>query len=733
LGHEKPYPHRNSLSSLLYPYGTMQLGKGDSWKSYKKHVPSLYDLAGVMLEWLAECSYVQMESSNPTNPKKLFPPTYKETKESEALSKARISSFLVGRKRFQISNTKVKYTTKERCYTTVDYVRSYTIKTVSNELSVKWFLQPVLKLNLDTGELLEHEFQAYVDAVVTSGFLAFPYRLNSYTLCVLVVLGESVSWNKVKQVCEHLASSSSTVLYKSSSLFTSVPAPLSLNSQEELCSWINFDLDQSKDIFQQIIGFHIEQPLALEEEPDDDPAPSLSEEQKVEIATVPELNDQPYFPPTDWIVEASLRQQLIGFLGVEDKNALKMLGLYLFGRKCKIFDSPIADESLIAGLFNWEKKSKNNKPIVGPALKFLSQHVKVDENPNSYRGISTSFKLPELPKNLITSSKKTGPYAEPVLLGSGGRIREFVAKRNEQKMDVARSSSTNYPNQTTDDLLEHLNNLPNNYFQKTTNEHMREMLSAAENLDGLGKFTALNALRDIQLLPKPIYKKSRKTCRIYTVGYSYQNLARNIRNIAFRGNLKVDIRHSQLSIACYLYGYSGLNTHLKNETLWDYLVEETGLSKGKLKSILYSSFYMSAKEFHPSCNPALKQPDIEISDVRRFGAVKEIQELMDHRTIFINNKLGFVQEDAFKNKFQDIPFNEKLAVISQCLELEILSSSINYILGLTDNQISLFLHDGFYIKGDKTKFHGIAEKMKLLVDEQLRDLGIISGLDVVFS
>jgi hypothetical protein len=106
---------------------------------------------------------------------------------------------------------------------------------------------------------------------------------------------------------------------------------------------------------------------------------------------------------------------------------------------------------------------------------------------------------------------------------------------------------------------------------------------------------------------------------------------------------------------------------------------------------------------------------------------------MDHRTIFINSKLDFVQEDAFKNKFQDIPFNEKLAALSQCLELKILSTSIAYVLGLKDHQISLFLHDGFFIKGDKSKFSGIAEKMKLLVDEQLRDLGIVSGLDVVIS
>ena len=732
MGREKTLPHSNSLSALLNPYGTTQIGKGDTESCYKIHVPELLELAEVMMDWLAGCSFAQIESSS-ANPVRLFPPTYKKDNKSKPINKTRITSVLLGRKRFQVSNKKVKFTTTRRIYSTVDYVRSYIVKPITKELTVKWFLQPVLYVNLDTGELLEHEFQAYIDAVVSNGFLAVPYRLSSYENCVLVVLGESVSWNKAKRIAEQLASSSNTVLIKRSSLFSSVPAPLSLNSHDELCSWIDKDLDQSEDIIKQIIGFNKAQPSALEDELNVAIVPNQTEENNAEIATIPILDEQPYFCPNDWIVERSLRLQLIEYLGVEDKNALKMLGLYLFGRKCQIYKDPVADESHIAALFNWEKKRRNNKAIVGPALEFISKHVKVVYNPHSYKGLATSFKLPDLPQSLITGSKKLGPYVDPVLLGTGGRTREFVTKRIGQKLSIAKSSTSNYPNQTSDLLLEHLNNLPNNYFQKITNQHMEEMLSAVRNLAGRGNYVALNALRNIQLFPQPIYKKSTKTCRIYTVGSSYQNLSRSIRNIAFRGNLKVDLRHSQLSIACYLYGYHGLDHHLKNGTLWDYLVEETGLSKGKLKSILYSSFFMSAKEFYPSCNPALSLHDIEVDDVRNFGAVREMKQLLDHRTTFIYSKLDFVQEDVFKNKFQDIPFNEKLAAISQCLELEILSSSISYISGLKDNQISLFLHDGFFIKGDKTKFHGIAEKMKLLVDEKCRTLGIISGLDVVFS
>lgn len=721
-----------SYAHVLFPTQTEKLGLGKTEQSYRKHVPDLFDLALMMLDWLEVCSSVQISCSS-TKPKKLFPSSYPTPSKTERISATRITSVLLGRKMLLVSNRNTRYTVKTKLTKREDGIRFWTSATETEELKVKWYLQPVPSIDLHTGEICEDQLLAYINAVTSAGYLTFPYRLSNYENCVLVVLGNSVAFDVAVGTCKLLAQSSTIISPRRSSLFDDVPAPLSLNSKHELCSWINMDLEQSKEIFQQIIRYQSSHQTMLDLVIEADPYTPSIIEQHTEIASLPRLDEQADLPPTDWIVERSLRLKLIEFLGVEDKNALKMLGLYLFGRTCKFFDDPIADETTIAALFNWQTKSKNNKPIVGPALKFLSQHVKLVENPHSYRGLSTSFNLPDFPKKLITSSKTPGPYADPVLLGSGGRTREFVAKRTEQKMDVARSSSSDYPNQTTDDLLEHLNNLPNNYFQKITNEHMREMLGIAEQLEGESKFMALSSLREIQLYPKPIYKKSRKTCRIYTVGSSYQNLSRIIRNIAFRGNLKVDLRHSQLSIACCLYGYCGLNGYLENGTLWDYLMGETGLSKGQLKSILYSSFFMSAKEFHPYSNPALRLPDIEISDVKKFGAVREIQELMEYRTHFINSKLDFVQEDAFKNKFQDIPFNEKLAALSQCIELKILSSSIGYVLGLKDHQISLFLHDGFFIKGDKTKFPGIAEKMKLLVDEQLRELGIVSGLDVVFS
>jgi hypothetical protein len=721
-----------TVAAIIFPKQTAILGLGKTEQSYREHVPDLFDLALVMLDWLTGCSSVQISSSS-TKPKKLFPPTYPKPSRTENISATRLTSVLLGRKTLLVSNRKTTYTVRSKKSKREDGIRSWITVSETEELMVKWYVQPIPSLNIDTGEIHEGELDAYTNDAISAGYLTFPYRLSSYENCVLVVLGNSVAFDVAVGICKSLARSSTIISPKRSSLFDDVLAPLSLNSNQELCSWINIDLEQSKEIFQQIIRYQSSHQISLEGVIEPDPVSPPLQEQILEIASLPELDDQPYTLPTDWIVERNLRQQLIEFLDAEDKNALKMLGLYLFGRKCQIYKDPIADERTIAALFNWEKKRKNNKAIVGPALKFLSEHVKIVENPHSYRGLSTSFKLPDLPPNLTTSSKNLAPYTDPVLLGSGGRIREFVAKRMEEKLDVARSSTSNYPNQTTDSLLEHLNNLPTNYFQKTTNEHMDRMLDIAELLEGESRMKALSTLRDIQLFPKPIYKRSRKTCRIYTVGSSYQNLSRNIRNIAFRGNLKVDLRHSQLSIACYLYGYRGLDNHLRNGTLWDFLVGETGLSKGRLKSILYSSFFMSAKEFHSLSNPALNLPDIEIDDVRKFGAVREIQELMDHRTIFINSKLDFVQEDAFKNKFQDIPFNEKLAALSQCLELKILSTSIGYVLGLKDHQISLFLHDGFFIKGDSTKFSGIAEKMKLLVDEQLRDLGIISGLDVVIS
>lgn len=122
VGSRKKPAHINSLAVILYPHETEQLDKGDTEKSYNKHVPALFELAGEMANLLRDSSYVQISRSD-SNPKKLYPPTYTIDKHSEHISITRMCSVLLGRHRLQISNRRVTYREHRRKYKLEDGIR----------------------------------------------------------------------------------------------------------------------------------------------------------------------------------------------------------------------------------------------------------------------------------------------------------------------------------------------------------------------------------------------------------------------------------------------------------------------------------------------------------------------------------------------------------------------------------------------------------------------------------
>ena len=141
---------------------------------------------------------------------------------------------------------------------------------------------------------------------------------------------------------------------------------------------------------------------------------------------------------------------------------------------------------------------------------------------------------------------------------------------------------------------------------------------------------------------------------------------------------------------------------------------------------------MLSLEFDPYSHPALKDNLATRDDLRRFINVNELRALYAAREKYIKNGLENVEKDAFGNPLKASDYNVKLASLSQSYELKILSEATNYVLNLKSNTICLWLHDGFFVNGNTTKFNGISNNLKKLVEKSLNDIGIKSSLESTF-
>ena len=742
--------HVNSAGVTLYPKEVHSLGKGNNDDQYKKHAPELYELASQVQKLANMASRLKLHSAD-ANPVEYFglPCNLARRRRKDGteykvpnLSMPRAMSVLLGRKRMVITQVSAKNTVNGTERVRIDGILSRRRSSHTTFVPVNYFLQP-LPFHIDsaTGEIDDDIALRYIQECKKKGFLAELYRLSDDELCAIVMLGTDYEHSAALQVAKHLASLSTSVRADRCSLVEPVHSPLSLNAECELCAWYEKHLEDSSSILQSLIDFTTA-PVPLEESfgelsaphvepdiPDVDaalPAPD-------DLPDLPDLNDQPVRYPKDWIVSAAFRRECIETLGTEDPCALKLLGLWLWGWRDDVTKLPIASNETLASLLGWESRIKGKRQVVKPALDMLEKLTQVKIKEHNYKGRATCFDLPDIPFKLIDLGREQYiPIADPVLLGSGARVREHITRQDEWRRSVAESSSSNYPSDVSDGLINSLNNLPANYFSKLTTTHWETMLERALCLDDDGRESALKTLRHIQFHQQPIYKRAKNTSRIYTVGYSYQTLQRDIRNTAFSGCLKVDLRHSQLSIACWMYGYHELDPVLKDGTAWTYLCGRSGLTKDKIKTILYATLFMRSLEFDPCWHPALKNQSVSHDDLRRFIGVKELRALFAAREKYIKNGLENVEKDAFGNPLKATDYNVRLASLSQSYELKFLREAIIYVTNLKSNHICLWLHDGFFINGNQTKFSGISNNLTKIVDKSLNEIGIVSSLESTF-
>jgi hypothetical protein len=249
------------------------------------------------------------------------------------------------------------------------------------------------------------------------------------------------------------------------------------------------------------------------------------------------------------------------------------------------------------------------------------------------------------------------------------------------------------------------------------------MLSMADELPDESKTQALTSLTAIQQNPKPSYTQGLNTVRLYAEGGHYQTLKKDIRDLVFDGCIKLDLAHSQLSIAAHITKAESLLRLCSSGELWDYLIQKTGIEKATIKEFVYSVLFADSEVINEDDLPThIKKA------YRELVKTPEISEFLLKRTDYLIYTFNESTTDAFNNKLTGRN-NQKFNSLISSIELMILKPGIEYILNKNSRtKIVLWLHDGFYLSGSKKETLFNAKCIIDIVNKELINLKIPTKL-----
>lgn len=574
---------------------------------------------------------------------------------------------------------------------------------------VDWYVQEIRTLDDSTGEVNDDLPNNFAIHCNKKGLKTALYKLDDYRIGCIVCI-PSCQHSGAVEKAQELVAPFPSIKYGDSSLYRDYPLPLTLNSNGSLCSFID-DVD-GRVTFDVLFS-------------DDQPAPELEEEKPTPTpqAYVEPDTPIPFFRKdriikTDWMVESSFREQLIQDYG-EDRIILALIGLFLFGSFRDADDDAFAiiDTETMLQILG-KKHSKKN--LISSNLQRLGELINIETiRPFYIRSKATSFRIVDIPDYMKQAQEqKNKPKVNPVLLsdGSSKRIKHSI-------IDIGINQNTIYPNDVSSQLLSYLNDLPSNSFQSRVKKHWETMLIMAGELSDESKEQTLASLTAIQQNPKPSYSQGLNTVRLYADGGHFQTLKREIRDVAFDDCIKLDLAHSQLSIAAHITKTESLTKLCSSGELWKYLIQKTGLEKALIKEFVYSVLFNDSEVIDENELPVhIKKAYVELIKT------PEISDFIQSREDYLIYNFNDSTTDAFNNKLTG-KNNQKFNSLIASIELKILSPGIEYLLNKdTRTKIILWLHDGFYLSGSKKETTYNAKCMINLVNSELLKLGIASKL-----
>lgn len=309
------------------------------------------------------------------------------------------------------------------------------------------------------------------------------------------------------------------------------------------------------------------------------------------------------------------------------------------------------------------------------------------------------------------------------------------------------------------DLVEHLNQLPSNYFYSQLARNFDAIQKYAKSQESLFQKHILRLLRTLYRSPVPQYR-TKHGYRIFAAGHSIQSMPSAMRPILMPKCIELDLRAAQLAIVSKLWDLKTLRAALEYENVWEELMITVQFPPGSIshKKLLKKSIYsfvngMKRTDMARALSGNAAKEGVQIQSSSRvikrlFGSpiLAGIEEARSRAYQEIEDNGG--AEDAFglwhssDGLNSHLTFRDIKSVFSRVCSsyefalLEPAASAIIEAQNTTKPQVSLVLwqHDGFSIRVAQKKRHPLhIKKLQSLVLHRAEQLGIPTSLQVDYQ
>ena len=481
-------------------------------------------------------------------------------------------------------------------------------------------------------------------------------------------------------------------------------------------------------------------------------------------ARLSEPSDAPELGPRDWPCKPAFREQLLtDFPALQHSQFYRnVVGHVLFANELdRETGKPVLSAPTVLMLAG-KKPNDGNQSAMSLIETFERDVFPLRPSGYSYRDQRARTVDPVYPPGLDNAAIHQA-YAnldgqeDMVYLTNGEPVTEKTRSRvrADYRTWVERAAVTCPRSHPAYDFIQILHGGKQKILQHLVDANMPAMLEYLHSMPTGMKAQEARykyALRELNKIKEcgafQRYEPTPRTYRIYSPGVTVNRLPRELRTIALRGTVGMDLAAAQLAVVARVYGLPKVEAFLAaGGSIWTELLRYLDLGpewKPLLKKTLYSvCFGMSACNYMKVLAfgsdkkgrsvTGLDEPEgIGLEEATRFVAHPLIAELLEGRaaaTERVKQERGM--RDAFGH-FQHFGWpHQILARVAQSFEFRIMAAAVPVLQSERGIEVVSFLHDGMYVyfgrSGDATRQ---CRRVQAAVSEEARRLGVLTALEI---
>jgi len=344
--------------------------------------------------------------------------------------------------------------------------------------------------------------------------------------------------------------------------------------------------------------------------------------------------------------------------------------------------------------------------------------------------------LPEEIKKIL-NDELVGLHTDEKVYFTTGKLRNLTAERLHLRGRVEEAQNEinilNCP--TAKYIASYHNSLPTNSFTKILDNYEDAKRAILQIENPHTRHQQLLILNSIKESPKPVYKPTDKSDRLFGFGANITNLKKEVRKTLTRGWFEFDLKSAQLAIVAKVWGIPELEAFLESgKSFWKEIISYLNLpytqeAKEAIKKATYALIFgMSKKNLKTEITSSLG-----VSSADLFLKNPLVEIILKARTRYMETIInqGYVVDPFFV--VHEVNKKNVLSIMAREAQSyeQVLLYPVYQLLNETDDfSIVLLQHDGLSVNFTKeeTKKYWI-ERICFVVDETAKSLGIFTKLE----